>query len=56
MTKGKQSYDEDFSEAMKLKLRLNLKGRLQALRRSIAEDTVKRHRNAFYQLPAFMAL
>ena len=31
---------------MKLKLKLNREGGLQALRRSIAEDTVKRHPTA----------
>lgn len=46
MTNGKRNYDEEFSEAMKLKLRLNLEGRLQALRKSIAEETVKRHPKA----------
>ena len=46
MTEGKQNYDEDFSEAMKLKLRLNRKCRLEALRKSIAEETLKRHPKA----------
>ena len=46
MTNGKRNYDEEFSEAMKLKLRLNLEVRLQALRKSIAEETVKRHPKA----------
>ena len=35
-----------FCEAMKLKLRLNFKGRLQTLRKSIAEEYVKRHPKA----------
>ena len=39
-------YDQEFSEAMKLKLKLNREGGIQALRRSIAEDTVKRHPKA----------
>ena len=42
-TKDREKYDQEFSEAIKLKLKLNREGRLQALRRSIAEDTVKRH-------------
>ena len=46
MTKGRRNYDEDFAEAMKLKLRLNRESRLQALRKSIAEETVKRHPKA----------
>ena len=45
-TKDRENYDQEFSEAMKLKLKLNREGRLQALRRSIAEDTVKRHPKA----------
>jgi len=45
-TKDREKYDQEFSEAMKLKLKLNREGRLQALRRSIAEDTVKRHPKA----------
>ena len=45
-TKDREKDDQEFSEAMKLKLKLNREGRLQALRRSIAEDTVKRHPKA----------
>ena len=45
-TKDREKYDQEFSEAMKLKLKLNREGRLQALRRSIAENTVKRHPKA----------
>ena len=45
-TVDREKYDQEFSEAMKLKLKLNREGRLQALRRSIAEDTVKRHPKA----------
>jgi len=45
-TADRERYDQEFSEAMKLKLKLNREGRLQALRRSIAEDTVKRHPKA----------
>ena len=45
-TKDREKYDQEFSEAMKLKLKLNREGRIQALRRSIAEDTVKRHPKA----------
>ena len=45
-TAAREKYDQEFSEAMKLKLNLNRKGRLQAFRRSIAEDTVKRHPKA----------
>ena len=45
-TAAREIYDQEFSEAMKLKLKLNREGRLQALRRSIAEDTVKRHPKA----------
>jgi len=45
-TAAREEYDQEFSEAMKLKLNLNREGRLQALRRSIAEDTVKRHPKA----------
>jgi len=43
-TAAREKYDQEFSEAMKLKL--NREGGLQALRRSIAEDTVKRHPKA----------
>jgi len=42
----REKYDQEFSEVMKLKLKLNRECRLQALRRSIAEDTVKRHPKA----------
>ena len=45
-TAAREKYDQEFSEAMKLKLKLNREGRLQALRRSIAENTVKRHPKA----------
>ena len=45
-TAAREKYDQEFSEAMKLKLKLNREGGLQALRRSIAEDTVKRHPKA----------
>ena len=45
-TAAREKYDQEFSEAMKLKLKLNREGRLQALRRSTAEDTVKRHPKA----------
>ena len=45
-TADKEKYDQEFSEAMKLKLKLNREGGIQALRRSIAEDTVKRHPKA----------
>ena len=45
-TEAREKYDQEFSEAMKLKLKLNREGRLQALRRSIAEDTVRRHPKA----------
>ena len=44
-TAAREEYDQEFSEAMKLKLKLNREGGLQALRRSIAEDTVKRHQS-----------
>ena len=43
---AREKYDQEFSEAMKLKLKLNREGGIQALRRSIAEDTVKRHPKA----------
>ena len=39
-TAAREKYDQGFSEAMKLKLKLNREGGLKALRRSIAEDTV----------------
>ena len=45
-TAAKERYDQEFSEAMKLKLKLNREGQLEALRRSIAEDTVRRHPTA----------
>ena len=45
-TAAREKYDQEFSEAMKLKLKLNREWRLQALRRSIAEDTVRRHPKA----------
>ena len=45
-TAAREKYDQEFSEAMKLKLKLNREGRSQALRRSIAEETVKRHPKA----------
>ena len=40
-TAAREKYDQEFSDAMKLKLKLNREGGLQALRRSIAEETVK---------------
>ena len=45
-TAAREKYDQEFSEAMKLKLKLNREGGLQALRRSIAEKTIKRHPKA----------
>ena len=45
-TAAREKYDQEFSEAMKLKLKLNREGRIHALRRSIAEDTVRRHPKA----------
>ena len=45
-TAAREKYDQEFSEAMKLKLKLNREGGIQALRRSIAEDTVRRHPKA----------
>ena len=45
-TVAREKYDQEFSEAMELKLKLNREGRLEALRRSIAEETVKRHPKA----------
>ena len=45
-TAARERYDQEFSEAMKLKLKLYRDGGLQALRRSIAEDTVRRHPKA----------
>ena len=46
LTAAREKYDQEFSEAMKLKLKLNREGGLKALRRSIAEETVKRHPKA----------
>ena len=46
MTKNREKYDKEFSEAMKIKLKLNRIRRLEALRRSIAEETVKKHPKA----------
>ena len=46
LTAAREKYDQEFSEAMKLKLKLNREGGIQALRRSIAEDTVRRHPKA----------
>ena len=46
MTKTREEYNKEFSEAMKIKLKLNRTGRLEALRRSIAEETVKKHPKA----------
>ena len=45
-TAAREKYGQEFSEAMKLKLKLNREGGLQALRRSIAEETIKRHPKA----------
>ena len=45
-TAAREKYDQEFSQAMKLKLKLNREGGLKALRRSIAEETVKRHPKA----------
>jgi len=45
-TATREKYDQEFSEAMKLKLKLNREGGLIALRRSMAEETVKRHPKA----------
>ena len=45
-TAAREKYDQEFSEVMKLKLKLNRKRGLKALRRSIAEETVKRHPKA----------
>ena len=45
-TAAREKYDQEFSDAMKLKLKLNREGGLKALRRSIAEETVKRHPKA----------
>ena len=45
-TAAREKYDQEFSEAMKLKLKLNREGGIHALRRSIAENTVRRHPKA----------
>ena len=45
-TAAREKYDQEFCEAMKLKLKLNREGGLITLRRSIAEKTVKRHPKA----------
>jgi len=45
-TVDREKYDQEFSEAMKFKLKLNREGGLKALRRSIAQETVKRHPKA----------
>ena len=45
-TAAREKYDQEFSEAMKLKLKLNREGRSQVLRRSFGEETVKRHPKA----------
>ena len=45
-TAAREKYDQEFSEAMKLKLKLDREGGLQAFRRSIAEETIKRHPKA----------
>ena len=45
-TAAREKYDQEFSEAMKLKLNLNRAGSLKALRRSIAEETLTRHPKA----------
>ena len=45
-TEDREKYDQEFSEAMKFKLKLNREGGLKALRRSIAQETVKRHPKA----------
>ena len=45
-TVAREKYDQEFSEAMKFKLKLNREGGLKALRRSIAQETVKRHPKA----------
>ena len=45
-TEDREKYDQEFSEAMKFKLKLNRVGGLKALRRSIAQETVKRHPKA----------
>ena len=45
-TAAREKYDQEFSEAMKLKLKLNREGGIHVLRRSIAEDTVRRHPKA----------
>ena len=45
-TATREKYDQEFSEAMKLKLKLNREGGLIALRKSMGEETVKRHPKA----------
>ena len=45
-TAAREKYDQEFSEAMKLKLKLNRERGIHALRRSIVEDTVRRHPKA----------
>ena len=45
-TAAREKYDQEFSEAMKLKLKLNREGGIHALRISIAEATVRRHPKA----------
>ena len=45
-TATREKYDQEFSEAMKLKLKLNREESLKALRRSFAAETVKRHPKA----------
>ena len=45
-TAAREKYDQEFSEAMKLKLKLNREGGIHALRRSIAEETFRRHPKA----------
>ena len=45
-TAAREKYDQEFSDAMKLKLKLNKEGGLKDLRRSIAEETVRRHPKA----------
>ena len=45
-TAAREKYDQEFFEAMKLKLKLNREGGIHALRRSIAEVTVRRHPKA----------
>ena len=45
-TAAREKYDQEFSEAMKFKLKLNREGGLKALRMSIAQETVTRHPKA----------